>query len=279
MNRQKMKRALLLAVCGLVVCFPTIAYAEEEAWNGIAQPHEAELVYQLAEPFYGDGSSAYVDTGVKLYDGSMDQWIVMACVSNDLGDGDNVFFSCFSEEEPYRGLLLRNPTGDSYEFICGMLGQQWVYQDEPGYFAIAVQRDGEDYKIFYNGEVVHELTSEEIEKYDGTLLLGCEENAHGQKFRFGDVEIAGLRVYRGIQSPSLTASNMMQMLEQDRPATNEIKEPVLKDRSQEQEKSLFQNLLVLLQEHGIVLFILVVGFVISCVIVYILDKNKKHRED
>lgn len=248
-------------------------------WNGIAKPSEAELIYSLEEPFYGDGNSTYVDTGVKLYDGSMDQWIVMACISNDLGEGDNVFFSCFSEEDPYRGLLFRNPTGSSYEFICGMLGQQWVYGENAQYFTVAIQRNGDRYRIFYNGTLLYELESEEIVTYDGNLLIGCEEDAKGRKFRFGHVDIAGLRVYQGTQSPSITASMMEEMLQNDKMVSDERKETVLKDRSQEKEQGPFQNMIELMQGNGIVLFLLAAGFVIACVVVYILDRHKKHEEE
>lgn len=286
-----MKKTLIVVLCGIMLLFSLKidAAAENidnvddsvntEAEAGVIKPSEAKLIYDLDDPFYGDGNSSYVDTEIKLYDGSMDQWIVMAYISNDLGEGDNVFFSCFSESEPYRGLILRNPTGSSYEFICGMQGQQWIYQENAKYFAVAIQRDENNYRLFFNGAVIYELTSEEVIDYDGTLLLGCEEDEHGAKFRFGNVDIASLRVYQGTQSPSITASQMEDMVENSQVASDEAKKAVLKDRSQEEENGFLQSVIELMQENGIVLFVLVVGFAIACMIVYILDRHKKHGEE
>lgn len=253
---------------------------ETESKTAVPAPSKAELVYELETPFVGDGSGAYVDTGIKLYDGSMENWIVIACISNELGSGDNVFLSCFSENQPYRGFLLRNPTTQSYEFICGDSGQTWSYTEDATYFTIAIQKKGDNYSIMHDGAVLYELESGEIDSYAGNLLIGCQEDANGNRFRFGSVSVAGLEVYEGTQSPSLTASRMEELLTRASEMEAKVQNRVLVDREENSgDRTLFQTLLVTLQENGRVLLLLLAGFAVSCIIVYMLDRNRHNRED
>lgn len=276
--------SLVLTLCLIMVCFPMKGYAqgstEEEPVNEETgepvSPVQADLVYELSEPFQGDGNSAYLDTGVKLYDGSMNDYILVACISNKLGDGDNVFFSCFSEADPFRGLLLRNPTKDAYEFICGDTGQQMSHTDDATYFTIAVQRNGNDYTLFYNGESQYTVESGDIEPYDGTLLLGCELDEKGNRFRYSNVSIESLRIYKGVQSPSLTAKAMEEMLNAKMKADSGIKEAILiKDRNSVEEQSFLETLYSKFQQNGQVVIILAVGFLIACIIVSIMNHKKE----
>lgn len=237
----------------------------------------AELIYEMEEPFEGDGTQAYIDTEVHLYDGSMNDWILMACISNEMGIGDNVLFSCFSEKEPYRGLLLRNPTQQAYEFICGTAGQMWSYKEEATYFTVAIQREGDLYRIFSNGTILYELESKPVDLYDGSLLIGCEADENGKPFRFGDVTIDGLRVYQGTQSPSITAKQMEELLEKKISEPTEIKETVLQKRNEEDDRTMFETIIDTAQENGRVLLILLVGLIIGCSVVHIMDKKRREK--
>lgn len=265
-----------------VVIFNTgivVKATQKEETTEQVQGSKAKLIYELAESFEGDGTSKYVDTKIKLYDGSINDWIVMACISNDLGEGDNVFLSCFSEKEPYRGLLLRNPTGNAYEFICGMNGKQWTYMDDSTYFTIAVQKKGNQYSVFYNGEVIFQLESEQVENYDGSLLLGCELDGEGKPYRYGKIKVDTLRIYSGTQSPSITASQMEELLSERQQKEEGTGTKILKDRQSQEEIGIWGSVKRLLQKEGPILLLLAVGLIIVCVITITLDKHKKNEEE
>ncbi len=247
----------------------TVSAADEELVKAVP-------VYQLKTPFEGDGNAAYVDTKLPLYDGNMDDWIVIACISNKLGDGNNVFFSCFSEKEPYRGLLLRNPTKNSYEFVCGTTGYQLVYNEDANYLTIAVQKKEDHYIVFCNGEIVKQFDSE-ADIYTGNLLLGCQTDAEGNLFRFSSTEISELIVYEGTQSPSITAKTMEEMLVRNNDTEGSVTKRVLKNRDYEEETSWSDVLYQLFQENGHVILLLVGGFVVACIIVIVLDRKRKEK--
>lgn len=237
---------------------------------------KAEPIYQLKTPFEGDGNAAYIDTELSLYDGSIEDWILIACISNQLGEGNNVFFSCFSEEEPYRGLLLRNPTKNAYEFVCGTTGYQLVYNEDANFLTIAVQKEGNHYIVFYNGEIVKQFDSD-AESYDGSLLLGCQEDAEGKRFRFSLTNISELVVYEGTQSPSITAKTMEEMLNRNNDTEGSVTKRVIKNRDYEEEAAWSDVLYEIFQENGHIILLLTCGFVCACIIVVALDRKRKDK--
>lgn len=267
MRRYKIKKCMIAAMVAVIVVQMPLAVKARDKVNGI------ELVYELTEPYEGDGSGKYVDTKVKLYDGSMEDFIVIACISNQLGNGDNVFFSCFSEEEPYRGLLLRNPAGDGFEVICGNVGKQVNYTGENAYFTIAIQKKGNIYSIFVNGEKYDTAEADITEPYEGNLLIGAQQDAQGKPFRFGNTTVNGLRVYKGTQSQSITAKTMEEMLDEVE-VTSQASTAVLREHEKE-ESGVLDGIIAGIQKNGVGLFILAAGFLISCVVVLLLEKHKQ----
>lgn len=269
-NRIEKNKMLGLLVFTFSFCL-MICYT---ARADVAQQEKLQQIYQLEEPFIGDGNAAYIDTGIALFDGNIEDWILIACISNKLGDGNNVFLSCFSEKEPYRGLLLRNPSKNSYEFVCGATGYQLVYGEDANYLTIAVQKKADNYTIFYNGEIVKQFDSD-AENYDGSLLIGCQEDEEGRLFRFSSTNISELVIYEGTQSPSITAKSMEEMLKRNNDTKGSVTKRVIINRDYEDETTLGGLLFGMFRENGYVILLLTSGFIIACFIVWILDRRRK----
>ena len=165
-------------------------------------PEPAELVatsvnYRMDQPFAGDGKDNYMDTGVKLYDAPVKNWTLQAIVRTKKGEDAGVYFSCFSEEQPWRGLMLRQDHEESVTLYVGELATHtFELTDKNRTLNLVVVKQGDTYLVYANGELCDELEVR-CTRYMGTLLVGCQEDAEGEMFRFSKARVEALELWDG----------------------------------------------------------------------------------
>lgn len=153
--------------------------------------------YRLPTAFAGDGKDNYVNTGVKLYDAPAKDWTLQTIVRTKAGDDAGVYFSCFSEEQPWRGLMLRQDHEESVTLYVGELAAHtFELTDKNRTLNLVVVKQGDTYQVYANGELCDELTAR-CTRYTGTLLIGCQEDAQGELFRFSNARVDTLELWDG----------------------------------------------------------------------------------
>ena len=172
-----------------------MAEADILSWAPEFLPEPAEkertpVAYTLAKPFLGDGYSAYVDTGILLYDVPDKNWTLEMKFRKN---GAQTLATCFAEEPScYRGLIISTLDDKT---LCLTLGQTGVSVELPPQpeQTLKIVKEGIAYTVYLNGEVCAQVSSGAPE-YDGTLHLGCGVDGKGNPFRFSQAKILECRI-------------------------------------------------------------------------------------
>ena len=171
----------------------------------------SDAAYVLGTPFTGNGSTDFVDTKQKLYTGGRD-WTIFARFSTQCTSDEKVLFSCFSETEPYRGLLVRLAADDQLDVVVGSNYYTKVDLPQKDWVTLAIAKNGDQYFIYLEGEQVAHVESD-CENYDGTLLLGAERMANNTLGRLSAVSIDKFELYNtskaGAESLQWTEENKL----------------------------------------------------------------------
>ncbi len=157
-----------------------------------------DAVYALGTPFTGDGSTEFVDTKQKLYSGSKD-WTIFSRFSTQCDSDEKILFSCFSEAEPYRGLMVRIAEDQQLDIIVGDNYYNKVDLPQKEYVTLAITKSGDQYSIYLEGEQICSIESS-CDDYSGTLLLGAERMANNTLGRLSAVSIDKFEVYNTAKS-------------------------------------------------------------------------------
>ena len=167
--------------------------------------------YVLGTPFEGDGATQFVDTKQKLYTGGQD-WTIFTRFSTQCTSSEKVLFSCFSETEPYRGLLVRLADDGKLDVVVGR--NYYTKLDLPNkeQVTLAIAKSGDQYFIYLEGKQAAFVESS-CENYDGTLLLGAERMANNTLGRLSAVSIDKFEFYNtskaGAESLQWTEENKL----------------------------------------------------------------------
>lgn len=174
--------------------------------------------YRLPESFSGNGTNTYIDTKQKLYDDSNRDWTLFADFATDIYSEDKVYFSCYAEEDNnYRGLLVKRE--DNLIYI--VLGDNY-YVDTPvpeeGYVRMAIKKEDNKYSVFINGEQI--LDQQEIlcDEYNGSLLIGCEQDLEGVPYRYSASNVFEMEIY----NEAVSDKDMMHWEKLDRNSAEKI---------------------------------------------------------
>lgn len=173
-------------------------------WADVTETAEASTaLWEMSQQFAGDGSTRFVDTGVKLYENQFNSWTLLTSLDMTKRAGDEVYLSCFSEvaEEGYRGLLIRRKTD---EWLAVKLGDNTdvdIFVDAP-VINLAVIKEQDRYTVYANGqEIVKRYEIPCSAAYTGTLLVGCQElSPGGEKFRYSMTKVMDLEVHDRVLS-------------------------------------------------------------------------------
>ncbi len=175
------------------------AYAFEDA----AMPARIEATsvdYRLAQPFAGNQKTNYVDTGVMLYDAPAKDWTLQTIVRTRQGTNAGVYLSCFSEDGNYRGFLLRQNDTDTITLHMGQLETYSIPLTEQNrVLNLVVVKRGDTYRVYANGAFCEELEVS-CSRYKGTLLVGCQMDANGERFRYSNARVDALELRDGAVS-------------------------------------------------------------------------------
>ena len=170
---------------------------------GVGVKDEAE-VYTLPEQFVGGvetyRQASYLDTQTRLFASTATRFTLLTSVTPSENPGNGVFLSCFDENaKNYRGLLIRQLDNAQINIVFG----QNVGVTVPGEFDrethLAIVKDGKNYRIYADGQLVAEAESP-AESYDGTLLIGAQRDADGNIFRISKTRVNHLSLYAGVMT-------------------------------------------------------------------------------
>lgn len=171
--------------------------------------------YCLPSAFQGNGSSTFVDTGVKLFDDAAKNWTIVASIqipttkvaSASIGDQPYYYFmSCFSENTPYEGLIInrKESATTALKTIVGLnddLGNtngiiiSTFTEGNATPTKVAISKNGNVYRLLINGAYGYTVTSAITTVYNGTLHLCCGVDGSGNNFRFSNAIINKCDVY------------------------------------------------------------------------------------
>lgn len=165
---------------------------------------DAAEVYTLPEQFVGGvetyRQASYLDTQTRLFASTATRFTLLTSVTPSENPGNGVFLSCFDENaKNYRGLLIRQLDNAQINIVFG----QNVGVTVPGEFDremhLAIVKDGTNYRIYADGQLVAEAESP-AESYDGTLLIGAQRDADGNIFRISKTRVNHLSLYAGVMT-------------------------------------------------------------------------------
>ncbi len=164
---------------------------ENHIWNQRTEA-ESHCIYALEEKFYGGGRN-YLNTGVQLYQNPYASYTLMAEIDTECLSDDQVWLSCFAEGDDMRGLLLTRADGNLY-----LVFNASKRIEIPNYgkkMKLAVVKEGLTYTAYVDGEKLRSETVTVFDPVEDTLLLGCQVNEAGKRFRYSATEIDHLEIY------------------------------------------------------------------------------------
>lgn len=165
---------------------------------------DAAEAYTLPEQFVGGvetyRQASYLDTQARLFASTATRFTLLTSVTPSENPGNGVFLSCFDENaKNYRGLLIRQLDNAQINIVFG----QNVGVTVPGEFDremhLAIVKDGTNYRIYADGQLVAEAESP-AESYDGTLLIGAQRDVDGNIFRISKTRVNHLSLYAGVMT-------------------------------------------------------------------------------
>ena len=196
--------ATITATCGTqtATCAVTVSGMSE---SGGGTDIYATAEYAITEPRTFNGTSDYIDTGIKLFDTAKTFTIFIDYASNTpTANNKATIFHCLHEQAPsYRGLCLMEDGNNDRYFIGGQLtGNQYV-GDLPstGKYLISFVNGVINNVVTLNSsnELVHSATdmasANPYAQISENLLIGCYQDTTGTKGRFWSGTINKLGVW------------------------------------------------------------------------------------
>ena len=178
-----------------------------------------EPVYSLAQATTFNGTSDYVDTGVKLYDTEKDWTILMAADFTQCMSVQKTALHCVHEVSPWPGvnLYLNKVTDNAAARMYNVgghagagAGQNYLSDMPATATKLAIRCTGGkiDKVAYLNAGEVKSATPTGVTytAYDGNLLLGCYQDTSGKKDRFWQGSISQCDVYFAALSDELISA-------------------------------------------------------------------------
>lgn len=166
------------------------------------EPDADGLVYSLPEVKTFNGTSDYIDTGVKLFDEARDFTILMDAVlpNGTFSPNSNNVFHCMNEVSPWSGINM-SPAGvaDSWGIGGNNTPSAYALMPTPSKVAIRYEQGAiKDVKYVADGVVSNAIMNTDTSGYvqiNQTLLIGCYQDTSGIKGRFLNGTINDFKVY------------------------------------------------------------------------------------
>lgn len=164
------------------------------------EPEEPSgLVYELAEPMTFNGTSDYIDTGVKLYDEDKDFEIMIEFISDE-NYNMATLLHCMWEAFPWSGLAINYQT--SYDYVIIINNNKYTNLNPIGTARLVLVKINNYYAV----KIMHEELSEpqlvverstDYAELNNNLLLGAYQDNSGNKGSFWNGTISQCKVYFG----------------------------------------------------------------------------------
>lgn len=175
-----------------------LPFRDEEYTGKFNLAKEYTMAYRMPESFSGNGSSSYLDTKQALYDNADRNWTLFADFETQIYSEDQIYLSCYAEQEDdYRGFLLKR-TEDVLQIIIGDNYYVECPIPEDAYIRMAITKEGSCYTVYANGEKIAEQVDSMCAPYEGTLYVGCERDAEGNPYRFSACTVNELELYNEV---------------------------------------------------------------------------------
>jgi hypothetical protein len=161
------------------------------------------LVYELTESMTFNGTSDYIDTGIKLYDEDKDYEILMEFEEGSDGDRLGTLLHCMYEEKPWHGMAFYHlDGGNDLTLVVNLSERKDVIVSDNGVTRLAIAKIGNYYcvKLMHNGLAEPQVLAEFNMGYaevDNNLILGAYQDNNGNKGRFWNGTISQCKVYVG----------------------------------------------------------------------------------
>lgn len=164
---------------------------------------EYELLYELPQAKTFNGTSDYVDTGIKLFDTAKDFTIVCVADFSALNTANETLFHCMQESSPYPGLAVdRNKNSNALRIIHTRTASvEPLIEGVENIKALAIRYiAGALDCVFYknaSGNIV-EYNPNASAKYTAitqNLILGAYQDTAGNKGRYYNGTISRFEVY------------------------------------------------------------------------------------
>lgn len=185
--------AVVTATCGTksATCNVTVSDITE-------QP---DVVYSLATPTTFNGTSDYIDTGIKLFDTAKD-FTIYIDFADGTGNKNNSVFHCIYEQPPYRGLCLNYGAVKNAYFLGGYditkANKPYLDNINTGKYLIEFKNGVISRAFSSTGELTinnEARTNSPYSKHDKNLLLGCYQTTDGTKDRYWNGTINKFNVW------------------------------------------------------------------------------------
>lgn len=196
--------ATITATCGSYSA--TCAVSVSGIESGGNTPSE-DILYQLAEPMTFNGTSDYIDTGVKLLESDIDHSIVFSAVAETRNILNSTIFHCMTEISPYPGYAFA-VAGGGNSYKLGIPGGQEIVTNVPSndssFKVVITHIKGSstvNMKILYNGEVkTYTADNSNYVTVPQNLLIGCYQTTDGVRGRYWNGTINDFRIYNRVLS-------------------------------------------------------------------------------
>lgn len=172
----------ITATCGAHSATCSVSVSGVEAGDGI--------LYQLAQPTTFNGTSDYIDTGVKLFDTQKDFTVFMDCVNNVPSPTTMIAVAhAMNEVSPWPGfVVMASNYGYETQIVQGVkCSTQDALTNLNKFKTVARVSGTTAYVRIVNTEnsTVRENSKDiTYEKVEQNLLLGCYQDSNGTKGRF-----------------------------------------------------------------------------------------------
>lgn len=155
-----------------------------------------DAVYVLQKPFEGDAQREFVDTGVSLYSSEAKNWTILTKIDTECDSAEKIYFSCFKEEEPYAGVLVRKTEENELDVVVGNQFYAKVpLQKNRRLATFAMKKSGNLYSIYLDGQILYENVEILSETHSGTLTLASQWLPNNQLGKLSAVGIEQFEVY------------------------------------------------------------------------------------
>lgn len=189
--------ATITATCGAysATCTVNVSGIEES---------ETDILYRLAEPTTFNGTSDYIDTGVKLLESDIDHSIVFSAVAGTGNNTSDSIFHCMMEATTYPGYAIAVTSGSDYRFDAFSSHTSMSIPADGSTFKIVITHIKDSSKVtlhtLYNNNVKTYTNNAIFESVPQNFLIGCYQTTSSGLGRYWTGTISDFKIYNRVLS-------------------------------------------------------------------------------